>query len=207
MTTYIIIVFVLLLISLILLNLRHFEKLRKNDKTFSFLLSLLSTFVGFFIALAINTNLDNQKQKQNLIKILNAANLSLENTEMKVQGMYLNPALSGKDINEVVYYSPLEMPKMYASLETNSLVTDYFSNNAFQSYILCSDNMRSFLKKINAENVSEESRLRLLNDFKAYLKIAKKINEIEIQYLDGKLSNTQETNELDKISKSLIITQ
>lgn len=207
MGIYILVIFVLIVFAVLILNVKQFERARKNEKTFSFFLSLLSSFIGLFIALAVNTHLDEKKQKQNLVKVLTAANLSLENTEMKVQGMYLNPALSGKDINEVVYFSPLEMPKMYAGLETNPLVIDYFTSNAFQSYILCTDNMRSFLKKINSENTADVSRLRLLNDFKAYLKIAKKINEIEIKYLHGTLSDTEETAELQKLSKSLITVQ
>ena len=188
-----------------LLKLPRFTKLRDNDKAFGFCISLLSTFIGFFFALCINTHLNEMTQKENLVKVLKASNLSLENNEMKIQGMYINPALSGQNLSDIIKFAPLELPKMYSSLETNTLVSDYFSSNAFQAYILCNDNMQSFIKRINTDGISDERRIALLEDYKKYVKLAKNINNIELKLLQGKINSSDETKQLQQISKDLTV--
>lgn len=64
MLTYAIIALVLVATSLFLLNFRRESNWRKNNNdTFSFVISLISTFTGLFIALAVNTFLDNIDKK------------------------------------------------------------------------------------------------------------------------------------------------
>ncbi len=48
---YILIALALIVVSLFLINFRKIEKFRnENKRTFDFVLSLISTFTGFFIA-------------------------------------------------------------------------------------------------------------------------------------------------------------
>lgn len=188
-----------------MLKLPHLEWLREKDKSFSFFMSLLSSFIAFFIALSINTHIEELNKKENLVKVLKAADLSLENSEMKIQGMYINPANAGENLSDILQYAPMETPKIYAAMETNDLVNNYFSSNAFQAYIICNDNMQSFIKRINSDKISEEHRLALLQDYKAYLKLAKDINKVELEKLENKISPSEETKKLQELSKSLTI--
>ncbi|MFC0344798.1 hypothetical protein [Epilithonimonas hispanica] len=82
-----------------------------------------------------------------MVKVLDVTNLSSENSETKILGMYLNAAKKRVDISEIIQYAPVEIPKLYTNLETNSLVSDYLLSNAFQAYILCNDNLQTFVKK------------------------------------------------------------
>ncbi|MFT4070483.1 MAG: hypothetical protein QM654_01020 [Dysgonamonadaceae bacterium] len=204
MTLYIIVAACLILFTLFLINSKLFNNFRKtNGRTFEFFISIISTFTGFFIAVSLNTVLAESAQKQNLIKVLNAANLSIENSESKTKGMYINPATSGANLNEIIQYAPVELPKMFANMESNTLVSDYFSSNAFQAYIMCSDNMGTFVKDLNATNVPIERKKAILNTYLKFLDLAKQVNTLEIQRLNGDISTGDENKALAKLNQEI----
>jgi len=201
---YIIIAIGLVVLTLFLINSKLFDGLRaRKTRSFEFFISLISTFIAFFIALSLNTILSDINQKKNLVKVLDATNLSLENSEMKTQGMYLNAAKKGADISEIIQYAPMEIPKLYSNLETNSLVSDYFLSNAFQAYILCNDNLQTFVKSANASNVTSEKKVVILEKYLAYLNLAKQINTLEIKRLNGDISLSDEDQELQKLIQQI----
>ncbi len=170
---YFIVVVILIMITLFLINSKLISNFRDAHKrTFEFFISLISTFTGFFIALSISTILSDINQKKNLVKLLTATNLSIESSTMRTQGMYLNPAKNGADLNEIIERAPVEMPKLYNNLESNSLVSDYFSSNAFQAYILCSDTMEIFVTNANATNLSADKKTVILEKYLKYLNLA-----------------------------------
>lgn len=201
MLTYAVISLILVATSLFLLNFRRESNWRKNNNdTFSFGISLISTFTGLFIALAVNTFLDNIDKKNNLIKLLNTTNLAIENCQMKTKGMYLNTSNAGLNLTETLKKTPVELPKLYPQLATNNLVNDYFTPNAFQAYIVCIDNMETFVKNLgNAEQNNNGTKIEILNRYLKYLEFAKSINNLEIQRLGGNITEEQETTSLKKI--------
>jgi len=201
MLTYIVISLILVATSLFLLNFRRDSQWRKNNNdTFSFIISLISTFTGLFIALSVNTFLDNIDKKNNLIKLLNTTNLAIENCQMKTKGMYLNTSNSGLNLTETLKKTPVELPKLYPQLATNNLVNDYFTPNAFQAYIVCIDNMETFVKNLaNTEQNNNGTKIEILNRYLKYLEFAKSINNLEIERLGGNITEEQETSSLKKI--------
>jgi len=201
MLTYTVISLVLVATSLFLLNFRRDSQWRKNNnETFSFVISLISTFTGLFIALSVNTFLDNIDKKSNLIKLLNTTNLAIENCQMKTKGMYLNTSNAGLNLTETLKKTPVELPKLYPQLATNTLVNDYFTPNAFQAYIVCIDNMETFVKNLgNAEQNNNGTKIEILNRYLKYLEFAKSINNLEIERLGGNITEEQETTSLKKI--------
>lgn len=202
---YILVVILLILVVVFLINSTLLDGFRsKRGRTLEFFISLISTFIGFFFALSLNTILSDINQKKNLVKLLDATNLSLENSEMKTQGMYLNPAKKGVDVAEIIQYSPIEIPKLYTNLETNSLVSDYFLSNAFQAYILCNDNLQTFVKGANAANASAEKKTQILEKYLAYLSLAKQVNTLEIRRLNGDISESDENQELQKLTQQIM---
>lgn len=201
---YILIAVALVLLTLFLINAKFFDGLwTSKARSFEFSISLISTFTGFFIALSLNTILSDINQKKNLVKVLDATNLSLENSEMKTQGMYLNAAKKGADISEIIQYAPVEIPKLYSNMETNTLVSDYFLSNAFQAYILCNDNLQTFVKSANATNAPAEKKIQILQKYLAYLDLAKQINTLEIKRLNGDISQSEEDQELQKLTQQI----
>ncbi|SIQ93574.1 hypothetical protein SAMN05880574_13610 [Chryseobacterium sp. RU37D] len=201
---YIFIVCLLVIFSLYLINTPKLKVFRdKHKRTFEFSISLISTFTGFFVALSLTTILSDSTQKKNLVKLLNATNLSIESSEMRVNGMYLNPAKKGADLNELIQQAPVEMPKLYNGLENNALVSDHFSSNAFQAYILCSDNMETFVANVNAATVSPEKKIEMLNQYLKYLNLAKQINALEINKLNGDISQSKEDEEIKKLTEQI----
>ncbi|WP_231459847.1 hypothetical protein [Pedobacter sp. Leaf132] len=119
---------------------------------------------------------------------------------MKTKGMYLNTSNSGVNLTETLKKTPVELPKLYPQLENNDLVNDYFSANAFQAYIVCIDNMETFVKNLaNVEQTNNGTKIEVLNSYLKYLEFAKRINNLEIERLDGKITDEQETNSLKKI--------
>ncbi|MFE3869983.1 hypothetical protein ACFX5F_01940 [Flavobacterium sp. ZS1P70] len=202
---YIILAAILVIVTLFLINSSLLDGFRtKKARSFEFFISLISTFIGFFIALSLNTILSDINEKQNLVKLLNATNLSLENNEMKTKGMYLNPAKKGIDITEIIQYSPVEIPKLYTNLEINSLVNDYFLSNAFQAYILCNDNLQTFVKSANAANTSSDKKIQILEKYLTYLNLAKQVNTLEIKRLNGDISQSDENLELQKLTQQIM---
>ena len=92
------------------------------------------------------------------------------------------------------------MPKLYPQLETNNLVNDYFTPNAFQAYIVCIDNMETFVKNLgNDEQTNNGTKIEILNSYLKYLEFAKSINNLEIERLGGSLTEKQETDSLKTI--------
>lgn len=201
MILYFIIALIFIGVTIFLLNSKSLKKFREGEKkrTFDFLLSLISTFIGFFIALSLNTASGVVTQKKNLIKLLNTSSLSIDNTQMKVNGMYLQTAKAGNDITQILQTSPVELPRLYESLETNSLTNDYLSATAFQAYILCSDNMRFFVKSANATNTTNEQKVSVLEKYTKYLSLAKQINNLEVARLQDKISQSDEDVQLQKL--------
>ena len=123
---------------------------------------------------------------------------------MKTKGMYILPAKKGTDISEIITYAPVELPKLYSGLETNALINDYFSSNAFQAYILCSDNMETFVKNANATNQPSERKLIIMEKYLKYLGLAKRVNTLEIQRLNDEISEKEEEIELKKLTQQII---
>ena len=205
MLIYIVIAFILIVITLFLINSSLFDKFRgKNQRTFEFFISLISTFIGFFVAVSLNTVLGDVNQKKNLVKILTATNLAIENSEMKTKGMYLIPAQNGTDINELITDAPVELPKLYSNLENNALISDYFSSNAFQAYILCSENMDVFVKNANATNKSSEKKVIIMEKYLKYLGFAKQVNNLEIERLNEQISEKDENLALEKLTQKIV---
>lgn len=198
---YIVIAIIFISVTIFLLNSKMFASFREGEKkrTFDFLVSLISTFIGFFIALSLNTLSGTVTQKKNLVKLLNTSTLSIENTEMKINGMYLSTVKAGQDLNAVIQSSPVELPRLYESLETNTLANDYFSAEAFQAYIVCSDNMRFFVKSANSSLTNPEQKVQVLNKYLKYLDLAKKVNNLEVERLKGNLSESEESVQLQKL--------
>ena len=198
MITYVIISLILIIISLCLINFRKESPWRQNhNQTLSFIISLISTFTGLFIALSVNTFLDNINKKDNLIKLLNTTILAIENCQMKTKGMYLNTSNSGVNLTETLKKTPVTLPKLYPQLETNNLVNDYFTPNAFQAYIVCIDNMETFVKNLgNTEQTNNGTKIEILNRYLKYLEFAKSLNQLEIERLEGNITEKQETSSL-----------
>lgn len=205
MYIYISVALLLIVVAIFMINSSRFDQFRdKNKRTFEFFISLISTFIGFFIAVSLNTVLGEISEKKNLVKILSATNLAIENSEMKTKGMYILPAKKGTDISEIITYAPVELPKLYSGLETNALINDYFSSNAFQAYILCSDNMETFVKNANATNQPSERKLIIMEQYLKYLGLAKQVNTLEIQRLNDEISEKEEETELKKLTQQII---
>lgn len=205
MYIYISVALLLIIVAIFMINSSRFDQFRdKNKRTFEFFISLISTFIGFFIAVSLNTVLGEINEKKNLVKILSATNLAIENSEMKTKGMYILPAKKGTDISEIITYAPVELPKLYSGLETNALINDYFSSNAFQAYILCSDNMETFVKNANATNQPSERKLIIMEKYLKYLGLAKQVNTLEIQRLNDEISEKEEEIELKKLTQQII---
>ena len=205
MYIYISVALLLIIVAIFMINSSRFDQFRDNNKrTFEFFISLISTFIGFFIAVSLNTVLGEINEKKNLVKILSATNLAIENSEMKTKGMYILPAKKGTDISEIITYAPVELPKLYSGLETNALINDYFSSNAFQAYILCSDNMETFVKNANATNQPSERKLIIMEKYLKYLGLAKQVNTLEIQRLNDEISEKEEERELKKLTQQII---
>lgn len=205
MYIYISVALLLIIVAIFMINSSRFDQFRdKNKRTFEFFISLISTFIGFFIAVSLNTVLGEISEKKNLVKILSATNLAIENSEMKTKGMYILPAKKGTDISEIITYAPVELPKLYSGLETNALINDYFSSNAFQAYILCSDNMETFVKNANATNQPSERKLIIMEKYLKYLGLAKQVNSLEIQRLNDEISEKEEEIELKKLTQQII---
>lgn len=201
MVTFIVVALVLISFSIFILNFKKDSPWRKNNQdTFSFIVSLMSTFTGLFVALSVNTYLDDINQKKNLVKLLNTTNLAIENCQMKTKGMYLNTVNSGVNLSETLRKTPVELPKLYPQLEGNSLVNNHFTPNAFQAYIVCIDNMETFVKNLNNTAFDNSTtRIAVLNSYLKYLDFAKSINNLEIDRLGNKINETDQTASLKKI--------
>lgn len=201
---YILIALALIAISLFLINFRKIERFRnENKRTFDFILSLVSSFTGFFIALSLNTIMGGIQQKQNLVKLLNASNLAIENCQMRTQGTYINNVKNGSNLSELLKITPAELPRVYPNLQDNDLVTTYFSSNGYQAYILCIDGMENFVNNLNSSTLPDDRKIKAINDYMNYMSLAIQINKLEIDRINSNISQKEEDNQLKNIATQL----
>ena len=70
-------------------------------------------------------------------------------------------------------------------------------------YILCNDNLQTFVKSANATNAPAEKKIQILQKYLAYLDLAKQINTLEIKRLNGDISQSDEDQELQKLTQQI----
>ena len=202
---YIVVILILVFGTVFLINWKFLNGFReRRGRTFEFFIALISTFIAFFVALTMNSFLNVVNDKKNLVKFLTATNLTIENAEMKTKGMYILPAKSGTDITEILQYSPVVIPRMFSNMQDNVLVGNYFSSNAFQAYILCDDNLRTFVMSANDKNLPVSRKVVILEKYLKYLGFAAQVNALEIKRLNGDISKSEADNQLKTLTQEIV---
>jgi len=143
------------------------------------------------------------QQKQNLVKLLGASNLAIENCRMRTQGTYINNMKKGANLSELIKTTEVELPRIYPNLEDNDLVNTYFSANGYQAYILCIDGMENFVKNLNSATIPDNIKTKVINDYMNYMTLAEKINTLEVDRINGKISQNDENAQLKTIATQL----
>ncbi len=185
---------ILLIIIVLILFHKKFDNFREKHKdAFNFLLTLIATFVGVFLAIYFTNQSENNKEKQNAIKLLNATAFDLSNLTKNVQTTY-NVATIKIDSS----YSPKihikdnlpELPIMYQNILTNENVLKHLSEVGIKEFYNSNYNLKKMQNIIVSGNLKTDTAyLEHLHIYIKQLVFTQKIVAIETERLYGEISD------------------
>ena len=183
----------LIILTAFLTYWKRIDKFRKaNSELFNFILTLVATFVGVFLAIDLTNKAEQKKEEKNVIKLLNATAVDLKNCRERTNVTY-SLAQSGDSIfstRKHIENNPMQIPKLFQSIVSNEVVLRHISQQGIEAYNQCADNLISLQNAINTGKAIDDTIL--LNTVKVYIKemdYARKIIALETGRLDGEISD------------------
>ncbi len=182
------------------------EKFRKKySEFFNFGLTLVATFVGVFFAIYLTNNSEEKKERNNVIKLLDATVLDLNNNINKTNTIYAIAKFGADSIfssKKHIENNPIQLPRLFQSIVNNEVVLRHLSKQGIQYFHICADNIVSIQTSINESVAIEDSTLlSIVQIYVKQMEFAKKIIALEEGIMEGDISD----NYIDKHYKQLTI--
>ena len=156
----------------------------------NFFLTLIATLVGVLLAISITNYDEEQKEKQDVIKLLNSAITSVDTCRdySEVLVTYFDKLPSeGDERNDFYLKNPLPYPDYLDTFLMQNIVSKNLSGEA--------------LSDLNGHLINlKRSRNSKPNLYISVLAETQKLLELEIKYQKGELNEAQLEVELDKIA-------
>lgn len=186
-------IWLVLIVSLlpILLFTNLTKKFREeHPETFSYLISLVATFVGIVIGLYVNDWQGNRDKTNKMIKILEASKQEISwmitRTE-KIKGI---ADTTSKSV--LIKFLNLELPPLYSETLRTDIASEVIHPLAFEEFNLIREQLildAQWISSIFADKKNEELDTKL-NEYQAHLHLTNVILDIEIKRLSGQISKT-----------------
>jgi hypothetical protein len=184
----------LIIITIFLTFWSKLEKFRKKyTELYNFGLTLVATFIGVFLAIYLTNFSEEKKEKNNVIKLLDATVLDLNNNINKAKTTYAIAKFGADSVyssRKHIENNPLQLPRLFQSIVNNEVVLRHLSKQGIQYYHMCADNIVSLQTSINEGKAIEDSIL--LSTVQVYVKqmeFAKKIIALEEGIMEGDISD------------------
>lgn len=182
-------------------------KFRKFFQTrsefFTFVLTLMATFIGVFWAIEFNNRNQENIDRDNVIKLLDAAKFEMENKVFSNR-MYIeiiDNGLSGFNPKRFIKSNPIESSNLFQLTISNDLVLRKLSLDGVQELHNCMDNLNSMQKSINNDTTIADSLYSgLIKSFNKQLKYSIQVINLEIKVLDGEIDRKMISAEYDSLS-------
>lgn len=158
----------------------------------SFILTLIATLAGVFIAISLTNSGIRKKEKEDTIKLLNTSRLILINTKVYSQGLKRTVEKHEKDttssieiISQMKKDNPIPFPHLLETVVTNEIVSKNISRYSHSQIYAGLLNLKKLADYRTAETYDQAlTELIFLMD-------------LEIQYQKGKLDVDEIENEMN----------
>jgi len=192
---YTVITLLLLLLGGVTL-LPRFKHIVKNYETgINFFLTIVATLVGVFLAISISNFESEQKEKQDVIKLLRAAIASVETSldySQKLESYYKTLPKDSELLETFYDKNPLPFPGYIETFLTQNIV----SRNLSEPSLTELNELIINLKRTRASDT--EIYIRLLD-------LSQKTLQAEIELQQGKINPVQLEQHLDELGQKLTI--
>lgn len=195
---------VLIIISSLMGLVPKFRKFfQTRSEFFTFVLTLMATFIGVFWAIEFNNRNQENIDRDNVIKLLDAAKFEMENKVFSNR-MYIeiiDNGLSGFNPKRFIKSNPIESSNLFQLTISNDLVLRKLSLDGVQELHNCMDNLNSMQKSINNDTTIADSLYSgLIKSFNKQLKYSIQVINLEIKVLDGEIDRKMISAEYDSLS-------
>lgn len=176
---------------------------QSRSEFFTFVLTLMATFIGVFWAIEFNNRNQDNIETENVVKLLDAAKFEIEN-KIFSNRMYIeiiDNELSGFNPKRFIKSNPIESSNLFQLTISNDLVLRKLSLDGVQELHNCMDNLNSMQKSINNDTTIADSLYSgLIKSFNKQLKYSIQVVNLEIKVLDGDIDRKMIGAEYDSLS-------
>lgn len=193
------IVFIILCSLFLVLN--KFQSIRdKYEKPISFLLSIVATFIGVFIAIEFSNYNEHNLEINKTIGLLEIAGYELG--QIKMESDIANNILQADstiEINSFIYSNQISRPEIFEELLKNELVIRNVSLHTFEALSRADKNIKKIYYWMDDDKntVNKNNIFQMLSNIIFYIQ---KIIYTEISYLKGEISLI----ELEKLDEKYV---
>jgi hypothetical protein len=190
---------------------KKIEPLKVNyPDFFNFIITLVATFVGVFLAIDFTNKTELTKEKTNVIKLLDACGyeFDIKNNRTYTTLLILKANLdSTNTIKEHLKNNPIQISNLFQTLIVNDVVLRHISTKGIQELSNCADNILRLQASINEGKAKKEKfilpqiELLLRNNTAAQEMLA-----VEVKILEGEIKDEQIEQSYSYIAKKLIDT-
>jgi len=210
-STFIIIGIIVLGIILSFIFVPYGAQPRRRDSFIRFLLTLLATLAGVFLAFQINNYQETQNEKGFLVSLLDQSASELEVEIEFIDRNYLSSnmdKLKGEELEEFIRIYPLS-GVISLDILLNSALLPIFGSPSSANLHSVKRDLDTIRININSVAVVPDSKTTLIKSYKQWLTYLRQLLLVETSYVGGEISAEQASEQYksltDEFSSSSIL--
>lgn len=198
---FIIIGIIVLGIILSLIYIPRIAQPRRLDSFLKFLLTLLATLAGVFLAFQISRYQEIQNEESFLEALIEQAISELEYENEYIIANYFNFIEDKRDIAEFEQFINIHPIRGIVGLDIllNSTLLSKFASPSSGSIHVIEHNLSSTRATINSANIDSQVRLELIQSYVQQTSYLQKILLIEVTYIQGDISDEEAEEEYNSL--------
>ena len=205
-STFIIIGIIVLGIILSLIYIPRITQPRRLDSFSKFLLTLLATLAGVFLAFQISSYQDTQNEKDFLVALLEQSASELQSEVEYIQVNYLSFIEGERDIAEFEQFINLHPMGGIVSLDIllNSTLLPRFASSSSGEIRVVKRDLETMRATINSTSIASHTRLEIIQSYIQQMSYMQELLLTEAAYIQGDISDEEAEEEYNRLKIRLI---
>ena len=174
---------------------------RRFDSLFKFLLTLLATLTGVFLAFQMASFQEVQQEKEFLQALLEQSTSGLQIEIENVQANYNAYIEGGRDITEFEQFINTHPVRGNISLDimSNSTLLPRFASSSYREINVLLPELQTHRDSINSHDIDPNVRLELFESYMYNINSLRGFLLTEITYIQGDISDEEAADEYNRI--------
>ena len=205
-STFIIIGIIVLGIILSLIYIPRITQPRRLDSFSKFLLTLLATLAGVFLAFQISSYQDTQNEKDFLVALLEQSASELQSEVEYIQVNYLSFIEGERDIAEFEQFINSHPMGGIVSLDIllNSTLLPRFASSSSGEIRVVKRDLETMRATINSNSITPHTRLEIIQSYILQMSYMRELLLTEVAYIQGDISDEEAEEEYNRLKIRLI---